>query len=332
MNSISAPVWLARVGRFILRHAPTLLFLLTLLTFACFSNRFLQVENLVNIVVQAAPTGIVAIGMTFVLLTAGVDLSVGAVMFVTAAIAGKLLQAGHSLALALPLMLLVGILMGGINAFFVTRLKVVAFVATLALLFIGRGFARWLTETRALPLPEQVLELSSVRILMLPLPLVLLGTLALVGHVALTRTALGRQLHAVGQNAHHARQAGLNTTRLTALAYLICGGCAAIGAMVSMGQLGTVSPSFGENYEFKAIAATVLGGTSLFGGRGAILPGTVLGALLMQSIENGLVLVSADPYLYPIITAAAIFTGVMFDSLRHRWLENHRPVNPAADG
>jgi ribose transport system permease protein len=115
-----------------------------------------------------------------------------------------------------------------------------------------------------------------------------------------------------------AKKAGIRTGRILAAVYLISGVCAAIAAMVTLGQLGAVSPKFGEQKEFAAIAAAVLGRTSLFGGRGNVLPGTLLGALLIQTIENGLVVVNANPYLYPMITGAVIFVAVLLESLRNR--------------
>lgn len=302
--------------RFLLRQAPAALFVLTLLVFGLLTPRFLEVRNLANIVVQAAPTGLVAIGMTFVLLTAGVDLSVGAIMFVAAAVAGKLLLAGHGLAPAMLAMLGVGLGFGALNGLLVTRCRVPAFVVTLALLFVGRGFALWLTETRAMNLPAGFLAFGSARVLGLPLPLVVFALVAVVSHVLLTRTTFGRHIYAVGHGEEIARKAGIATRRVIFAVYAVSGGAAALGAVVSLGQLGAVTPKFGENYEFKAIAAAVLGGTSLFGGRGAVLPGTVLGALLIQSVENGQVLLNADPYSYPLVTSAIIFAAVLLDRAR----------------
>lgn len=304
----------------VLRHASLILFLVVIASFGVLAPRFLGFNNVLNILVQSAPTGIVAVGMTFVLLTGGVDLSVGAIMFVAAAVAGRMTQAGQPLPAVGLTMLVIGLCGGGINAFFITRIRLVAFIVTLSLLFVGRGFALWITQTRAINLPDSFLELGSSRIAGLPLPLVIFGLVVGLAHLVLTRTPFGRQIYAVGHHPENARKAGVPIRRILSAVYIISGGCAALGAVLSLAQLGAVSPKFGENYEFKAIAAAVLGGTSLFGGRGAVLPGTLLGTVLIQSIESGLVILNADPYLYPLVTASVIFLAVLIDSTRHRLL------------
>jgi ribose transport system permease protein len=302
----------------LLRLAPALLFAATLAFFGLQSGKFLDPHNLVNILVQASSTGIVAVGMTFVLLTAGVDLSVGAIMFIAAAIAGKMALAGSPLPLALGAMFVVSLLMGAFNAFFITRVRLSAFIVTLAVLFIGRGLALQITETRAINLPDSFLLLGSWTFLRVPLPGWLFAIALLISHLVLTRTPFGRHVYAVGHDINAAKKAGLPTARIIFAVYLISGACAAIAAMVSLGQLGTVSPKFGEGKEFAAIAAAVLGGTSLFGGRGNVWPGTFLGAILIQTIENGLVILNADPYLYPMVISAVIFIAVLLESLRNR--------------
>ncbi len=305
----------------LLRYASPILFVVVIATFGVLSPKFMTADNALNILVQSAPVGIVTIGMTFVLLTASVDLSVGAIMFLAAGIAGKMLQADMSLSVALGTMLVIGVASGGINAAFIARLRIAPFVVTLAFLFIGRGVALTITQTRAMNLPEGFLRLGSARIGGVPLPLLIFGMMLLIAHATLTRTPFGRQLYALGHNPVTARKAGLNTSLLLASVFLISGFCAALGAILSLAQLGAVSPKFGEAYEFKAIAAAVLGGASLFGGRGTVLPGTLLGVVLIQSVEAGLVILNADPYLYPIITAAIIFIAVLIDSGRNTLLE-----------
>ena len=299
-----------------LNSAPLLLFAGVFLVFGSLAPRFLQTQNLVNILVQSSSTAIVAIGMTFVLLTAGVDLSVGAIMFVAAAVAGKLMLSGAPLWLALAMIVLIGLLAGLLNALFITWLRIVPFIVTLATLYLGRGFALWLTQTRAMNLPDSFLLLGTTRLAGVPLPVWTLAAVLLLAHLVLTRTPFGRQIYAVGHNIEAARKAGLNTGLILASVYVISGFCAAVGGIVSLAQLGAVSPTFGTNKEFSAIAAAVLGGTSLFGGRGQVFPGTLLGAVLIQTVENGLVIVNADPYLYPLITSAIIFLAVLMDSVR----------------
>jgi ribose transport system permease protein len=306
--------------RLALNNAPLLLFAVVLAVFGVMSPKFLTGDNLVNILLQTSATGIVATGMTFVLLTAGVDLSVGAVMFVGAAVAGKMVLAGQPLPLALMAMLGIGLVFGAINAMFIAGLRIVAFIVTLATLFVGRGFALWITETRAMNLPESFLHLGSARVVGIPLPVLIFAGVVLLASFVLARTPFGRQIYALGNSPENARKAGVRTDRLLFAVYGISGFCAALGGVISLAQLGAVSPKFGLDYEFKAIAAAVLGGTSLFGGRGRVFPGTVLGAILIQSVENGLNILNADPYLYPLISSAVIFLAVLLDSARNHLL------------
>jgi ribose transport system permease protein len=300
------------------------LFASVFLIFGSLSDKFLTSGNLTQILIQASSTALVATGMTLVLLTAGVDLSVGATMYVGAALAGKLALAGQPLWLCLAVMLGVGLLGGAINALLVTRLRLVAFIATLATLYIGRGLGRWITETRAMNLPDSFLALGSAKWLGVPAPLWIVAIVAFSAQLVLSRTPFGRQLYALGNNLDAATKAGLRTTRLLSTAYVLCGLCAGLGGILALAQLGAVSPKFGELYEFDAITAAVLGGTSLFGGRGNVVPGTVLGAVLLKSIFNGLVIVQADPYLYPLVTSAIIFVAVLLDSQRSQWVARLR--------
>jgi ribose transport system permease protein len=169
-------------------------------------------------------------------------------------------------------------------------------------------------------LPDSVLQLGAVKLAGLPLPIAFLAVVLALAHLALTRTAFGRHIYALGADPSAARKAGLHTNRILFGVYLICGVCAALGGIISLAQIGTVSPKFGESREFTAIAAAVLGGTSLFGGHGRVFPGTIIGALLIQCVENGLVMLDADPYLYPLITSAIIFLAVLLDSARNQML------------
>ena len=303
-----------------LNNAPLVLFAAVFALFGLLSGKFLEPQNLVNILVQSSGTGIVAIGMTFVLLAAGVDLSVGSVMFVAVAVAGKLIFNDQPLWLAFLAAIGVGLLAGALNAVFITRFRIVAFIVTLAMLFVGRGFGLWVTNTRAMNMPDAITALGASKLLGIPVPVLVFAAVCLAAHLVLKRTPFGRQIYAVGNDAEAARKAGVSVTSIFFAVYVICGSCAALSGLVSLTQTGAVSPSFGNQKEFAAIAAAVLGGTSLFGGRGSVFPGTVLGAVLIQTVENGLVILNADPYTYPLVTSGIIFAAVVVDSLRSNLL------------
>jgi len=300
----------------LLNNAPLVLFAVVFAVFGSLVPTFLELQNLSNILLQSSAVAIVAIGMTFVLLTAGVDLSVGSVMFVAVALGGKMIFNGQPLGVGFAAAMGVGLLAGAVNAFFVTRLRIAAFIVTLAMLFVGRGFGLWLTNTRAMNMPEAVTHLGAVKFLGVPGPVLVCAAICLAAHLVLTRTPFGRQVYAVGQDAEGARKAGINVTGILFAVYVICGFCAAISGLVSLTQTGAISPSFGQQKEFNAIAAAVLGGVSLFGGRGSVFPGALMGAVLIQTVENGLVIINANPYVYPLVTSAIIFLAVLLDSLR----------------
>ena len=291
--------------------ASLVLLALAVLVFGLMEPRFWSWNNLTNLLTQSSSAMVAATGMTFVLLTAGVDLSVGAIMFLCAAVAGKLALAGQPVGMCVAAMLGCGALCGAVNASAIVWLRVLPFIVTLATLYLGRGLALSVTETRAMNLPEEFLAFGR--------PACAIGIAAavvLAAEVTLRVTVYGRHLYALGAGRRIAEYAGLPARRLTFSVYVVCGACAGLAALLTLGQLGAVSPKFGENREFTAIAAAVLGGTSLFGGRGGVFPGAVLGALLMQSIESGLVMINADPYLYPMIMAGAIFAAVLLDARR----------------
>ncbi|PCJ96289.1 MAG: ribose ABC transporter permease [Flavobacteriaceae bacterium] len=302
----------------LLNYSTVVLFLVVLVTFGLLSPKFLTLGNITNILIQSSSLTILAIGMTFVLLTAGIDLSVGSIMFVVGVISGKLVVIGLPIWWAIPLVLVIGLLFGLVNAFFIFKLKIVPFIVTLATFYVGRGLGLYISETRAINLPESFLQIGSSKLLGLPMPIVILLLVLIIGHFVLSSTQFGRQVYAVGNDMAKARKAGVPVKKILLTVYLICGLCAAISSLVALAQLGAVSPTFGYQNEFMAIAAAVLGGTSLFGGKGNILPGTLIGALLIQSIQNGLVIINVNPYIYPVITGTVIFLIVMIDSLRHK--------------
>jgi len=291
---------------------------------AVLTSKFLALDNFVNILIHASPVAILATGMTFVLLTAGIDLSVGSVMFFTATVAGTLVvSAGLPIPLALLSMLAGGLLCGLVNGICITRLKMAPFIVTLAMLFAARGLGLWITETRALNLPDSFRQLATSRSLILPPPILILMLVLGTSLLILKRTAFGRQVYAVGNDPAAAERAGVRVRRVLLGVYLISGACAAVAGMITLAQLAAVSPNMGQGRELDVIAAAVLGGTSLFGGRGSAL-GSVLGAVLIETVRNGLNVIDADPYIYKVIIGSIIFTAVLLDSIRHERIRKMR--------
>ena len=308
--------WRDRVLVGLLTYSPFILFLIILVTFGLLSPRFLQPQTFLLILNQASYIGILAIGMTFTLLTAGIDLSVGSIMYLAAVVAGVLLDQDVPVFLALLGCLATGVAFGAVNAFFITRFNVIPFIVTLSTLIAGRGLGLAITRSQSITLPNSLFQFSSMRPLGVPISVYVFLGVALVGAFVLRFTPLGRHIYAVGNDADAAEKAGLNVRRTTASVYLISGLCAALAAFISISQLGIVNPSFGEADELDAIAAAVLGGSSLFGGVGTVLPGTVLGTLLIQMVQSGLVFTRVDIFVQPLFQAGVILLAVLIDSLR----------------
>jgi len=265
---------------------------------------------------QATHLGVMAVGMSFVLLVAGVDLSVGATMYVAAVLLGLYFTALPPW-LCLLIAIAIGLVFGTINAFFVVKLRVAPFIVTLATLYVGRGVGLYLSDTKMVPASPTVLEFARGSLLGAPTPIFIAAASVAVGFVLLRLTPFGRYVYAIGGDREGARKAGINVERVTFAVYSLCGAFAGLGGFISVSQVAAASSTFGERMEFLVIAAAVLGGTSLFGGHGGLL-GPVFGAILIQTVQNGLVMIDADPYIYPLITATIIFVAVLIDSLRAR--------------
>jgi ribose transport system permease protein len=305
-----------RITELLLRNTTPILFVVVFLFFGIQSTRFFELENISNIFKQAAFTGIIAVGMSFVLLTGGIDLSVGSNMYLSALFAGMLMQEpGFGVLPALIAALLLGGLFGAINAFCIVKLKIVPFVVTLATLVAGRGIGTAITESHGVEYPRNLLDFGVSSPLGLPMPIIVFALVVLTAHFVLTRTPFGRQVYAVGNDVEAAQKAGINTGRVTAAAYIICGMCAALGGFILIAQIGRLTQPFGKGKELDVIAAAVLGGASLFGGVGNAF-GPVIGSVLIQMVQTGLVFTEVNLYLQPMIQAAIIFLAVFFDSLR----------------
>ena len=311
-----------------LGRATLIMFVLIIAYFSAVAPGYLSLENTGNIVKQSSFIGIAAVGMTFVLLTAGIDLSVGSVMYLAPVIAGYAMRTlGLGVPEALVLALAAGAAMGLLNATLIVALGITPFVVTLSTLFLFRGAGTFLTQSTALDFPREMVDFGLASVVGIPMPIMIFAVVAIAAHVVLTQTSFGRQLYAVGNDPGASRKAGLKTDRIIATVYVISATSAALAGFVLIAQIGRLDQSFGEGREFDVIAAAVLGGTSLFGGIGTAF-GAVFGALFVQVVTTGMVFTRVNLYLQPIVLGALIFGAVLADSLRRGYLARlkRRPI------
>ena len=284
---------------------------------------FFTASNLVNVVRQTSFPAIVAVGMTFVILTAGIDLSVGGVI-AFAGVVGCLIivrpefSLGWALALGIAAGVAVGTVVGVINGVAITRFRLPPFIATLAMWFIaGRDGGLAFIVTAGQPvynLPASFTFLGAGDIGGVPIPIILMLVTVAAGHVVLTRTAFGRHVYAVGGNEEAAWLSGINVARVKLAVYIISGTLAGLSSMVLAGRLASGDPKTGMGMELDAIAAVVVGGTSLFGGKGSVL-GTLIGALIMGVLNNGLNLLDISSYWQPVVKGVVILLAVLIDQI-----------------
>ena len=309
-----------RLAAFLLGRATLIMFVLIIAYFSVAAPGYLSLENAGNIVKQSSFVGIAAVGMTFVLLTAGIDLSVGSIMYLAPVIAGYAMRNyGLGVPEALLVALAAGAAMGVLNATLIVALGITPFIVTLSTLFLFRGAGTFLTQSTALDFPREMVDFGLATVLGIPLPIVIFAAVAVAAHVVLSETAFGRRLYAVGNDPAASRKAGLKTNRIIGTVYVISGMAAALAGFVLIAQIGRLDQSFGEGREFDVIAAAVLGGTSLFGGIGTAF-GAVFGALFVQVVTTGMVFIRVNLYMQPIVLGWLIFAAVLADSLRRGYL------------
>jgi len=287
---------------------------------------FASAANLRNVVSSLLPLLAVAVGQTLVLITGGIDLSVTAVVALASVLGARVmtadggLLAGHPLAVpaAVLVMMATGLVVGTVNGLSVARLRMPPFLATLAMMTFASGFAIWLTRSANIAgLPEGFRLLGAGSLGPLPTALLVVGPLALGAHVLLTRTVPGRWLFAVGGNARTARVSGVPVERVVLFAYVACAACAAAASILYTARLETGSPVLGQRILLDVIGAVVIGGTSLFGGRGSVL-GTVYGALFITLLDNGLNLMGLSSFSVLMVKGTVILAAALVDAVRER--------------
>jgi ribose transport system permease protein len=302
--------------------------------FSFVSPSFLSVGNGMTVALQVTSIAYLGIGATCVIITGGIDLSVGAILALAGVVAALAVKAGAAVPLGMLAGLLVGALCGAINGLCVTLLRLPPFIATLGMMLVARGVALQITDAKAIGgLGEGFAELGNgslwriakvgtdgfpdVGFPGIPYPVLLMVALAIAVAVLLNRTRLGRHIYAVGSNGEAARLSGVGVRGVTLFAYVLSGTLAGLAGCVLMSRLVTAQPSEGLMYELDAIAAAVIGGTSLSGGIGTI-SGTLIGAFVIGILRNGLNMGGVSAFIQQIIIGLVILLTVWIDQMRHR--------------
>jgi ribose/xylose/arabinose/galactoside ABC-type transport system permease subunit len=287
---------------------------------ALISDAFLNPFNLVNVARQVALFGIVSIGMTFVILTAGIDLSVGSIVAVAAVVSALLLDAGVSVPLVMLAGLAIGAALGAVNGAGITLGRLPPFIMTLGMMVMGRGLAMTISNGHPIHFKDASADfawLGQGYFLNLPVPVWIFAVVAISAYVVLRYTPFGRNIYAVGSNPEAARLAGIDVRLVVFSVYVISGLLSALTALIFVSRLTVGEPVAGVGLELEAIAVTVIGGTSLFGGEGGVV-GTVMGAAIFAVLANILNLAGVSPFTQQIVKGAIIVFAVLFETQRRR--------------
>ena len=312
---MSSAAWLANKGR----QIGTLLGLLLLGgLLSILSPYFLTVSNLTNVLEQTAINAVIAAGMTFVIISGGIDLSVGSIVAFSGVLLASALQAPLPAPIALAIGVAAGASCGLVNGLLITRGRLPPFIATLGMMSVARGAALVFTEGRPVSGFEPGFRsLATGRVLGIPTPVLAAAVVYLLAQLLLTRTRFGRYVYAIGGNEEATRLSGVAVRFHKTMVYVLSGVTSALACVLLTARLNSAQPIAGMMYELDAIAATVIGGTSLLGGSGS-LGGTLVGALIMGVLRNGLNLLGVSSFLQQIVIGVVIIVAVLVDSMLKR--------------
>jgi ribose transport system permease protein len=304
------------ISRIMRSYGIVIAFLIICILMTILSPVFLTVTNLLNVVRQTSIFGVMAIGMTFVILTGGIDLSVGSMLAVAGAISAGMLKGGAGVVPVVLLALVIGMGCGLANGLFITLGRIAPFVVTLGMMSIARSLT--LIYTKGYPISGFTGPFRFIGggdIVSIPFPIIVFLLTVVVAWLILTQTRLGRYTYAIGGNEETVKLSGINSDFYKTIVYVISGITAAVSALILTSRLNSAEPVAGQGYELDVIAAVVIGGTSLNGGRGSVW-GTLIGALLIGVINNGMNLLGISPYFQLLVKGLIIIGAVLLDRLR----------------
>jgi erythritol transport system permease protein len=325
---------LARAGLLLVQGRTLVFLVLLIVVFGLISGDYLTSSNIILMIKHVSINAILAIGVTFVILTGGIDLSVGSTAGIAGMIGGGLIYKGlpffggrifFSVFMVIVICLLAGSAIGAVNGVVITRFKVAPFIATLGMLYVARGFADLLSNGATFPnlagtsaRGNTGFDILGVRKWgSIPVAIWIMVAVAVIAVYVTSRTPFGRRVFAVGGNEAAARLAGIRVNRVKIAVYIISGACAALAGLILTSELGAAYPDTATSYELNAIAAAVLGGTALSGGRGTIV-GTVMGAFVIGFLNDGLVLVGVSTFWQQVVIGAVIVLAVITEQAQQR--------------
>lgn len=305
-----------KIKKGIMSNGFYIVFAVLVIFYSFASKNFLTPLNLRNIIADSTALLVICAGLGLVVITGNLDLSVGSVAFLCAAVASTLMKAGYSFWIGFVLALAVGLFVGAVNGTLIAYLGFNPLLVTLGFMMAIRGATLHMTKGWQIALPIAVKKAAVELTFGVP-RFVIFGLLVLIaGQIVLSKTVFGRRIVAVGCDSLSAQRVGIPVKRIKFLVFFISGGCAAVGGIMSVLNMGVLQPQLGVGMEFIAVAGIVMGGTSLFGGRGSLIPGTLLGVLMLFIIENGLALLSVSPFAYPLVRGVVIFIAMYVDSIK----------------
>ncbi len=311
---------------FLMTYGFATVFVLILVFFAFATPNFSNGGNILTVLANAAPWLVMSTGLALVIMTGSIDISIGSTLFLAIAATNMLmLNRGLPVAIGIPMILVIGAAMGAVNGLLIVGLRINPLIATMGMMFALRGFTLWLTDAavqNVAPGLQAIGQLESFKLILIVVAAIILVAM----HLLVTRTTFGRHVMAIGNNAEIAERLGVRVGRVRFLTYVFSGLMVSMGGLLQVIQLGSVHPRLGQGYEFTAIAASVVGGISLFGGEGSIIPGLVMGGLTLIIVENGLTHLGVSPYAYPFVRGGIIFLAMYADALKSRVLTRVRTV------
>jgi len=302
------------LSKYLIKYGILIAFVVICVLLSLLTPNFFTIQNALNVLRQISINGILAIGVTFVIIAGGIDLSLGSVVALTGVVAAIFARSADSL-IIVPLLMgvLMGVAVGTVNGLIITKGRVAPFIVTLGMMTIARGLALVISNGRPISnLSKSFNFIGGGNLIGIPLPIIIFFLVILLSTIILNYTIVGRYIYAVGGNENAAKASGINVNRIKMFTYIMCSGLAGLAGIILASRITTGQPNAGVAYELDAIAAVVIGGTSLSGGVGKIT-GTVIGALIIGVINNGLDLLNISSYYQQIIKGVIIISAVLID-------------------